>query len=209
MISTRVFVDANVLYSRTLRDWLALLQLGAPGEIYTVYWTEDVLAETIYHLRRSHPEWDGGKITKIRDRIAATFEGGRVEDFIIDDTFPGSDGDDRHVHAAAVACRADIVLTCDGGFHVCHNADSLPYEVYDPDEFFLLVDDSAPHLVRDVTKNQALYWAARLDERPDLAASLINAGCPKFAERVRSHQRQFPHHSPTPGAHPRPGHSPT
>lgn len=192
VISTRVFADANVLYSRTLRDWLALLQLRAPGEIYTVYWTEDVLAETIYRLRRRHPDWDGGKITQIRDRIAGTFEGGRVEDFAIDNTFPGKDDNDRHVHAAAVACHADIVLTSDGGFHdVDRNADSLPYEVYRPDEFFLLVDDCAPHLVREVTKEQTLYWAARQDGKADLATPLTDAGCPKFAERVRSHQCQL------------------
>lgn len=111
-----MFVDANVLYSRTLRDWLALLRGDSSGELYTVYWSEDVLAEAIYHLRRNHRDWSGGKITRIRDLLAAAFEGGRVDDFTIDGSFPGSDADDEHVHAAAVACSAEIILTCDGGF---------------------------------------------------------------------------------------------
>lgn len=120
-------MDANVLYSRTLRDWLALLQLSSPGEIYTVYWSEDVLAETIYHLRRSHPDWGGAKITSVRDRIVRTFEGGRVDDFKIDGSFPGSDANDQHVHAAAVACQADFVLTCDGGSFVAdQDRDAMP-----------------------------------------------------------------------------------
>ncbi|WP_307867596.1 PIN domain-containing protein [Umezawaea beigongshangensis] len=186
-----MFVDANVLYSRTLRDWLALLQLNSPEEVYTVYWTEDVLAETIYRLRRKHPDWNGAKITAIRDGIAATFEGGRVEDFVVDGTFPGVDGDDRHVHAAAVACRADFILTCDKGFSTAGcDAGSTPYEVYRPDEFFVLVDDSAPHLVRLVTREQTLYWVGR-EGRADLAGKLIDAGCPVFAERVRIHQGEL------------------
>jgi predicted nucleic acid-binding protein len=188
VVPTRVFVDANVLYSRTLRDWLALLQLRSSGEVYTVYWTEDVLAETIYRLRRNHPEWNGAKITAIRDLIARTFEGGRVEDFAIDDSFPGGDGDDRHVHAAALACRADIVLTADNGFLIQdQELDSRPYEAYKPDEFFMLVDDSAPALVQLVTREQTMYWTQR-GTRADLAGRLIAAECPRFAERVRVHQ---------------------
>ncbi|PPK70130.1 PIN domain-containing protein [Actinokineospora auranticolor] len=190
MIATRVFVDANALFSRTVRDWLALLQLRSGGGIYTVYWTEDVLAETIYNLRRKYPAWNGAKITRVRDLIAKTFEGGRVDDFVVDDSFPGTDSDDRHVHAAALACRADIVLTCDNGFSAA-DPDSLPYEVYHPDAFFVLVDDSAPNLVHDVTREQTLYWANRQNGRADLPNKLIAAGCPNFAERVRHHQGQL------------------
>lgn len=156
-----------------------------------VYWTEDVLAETIYHLRRSHPDWDGAKTTSIRDLIARTFEGGRVDDFKIDDSFPGSDTNDRHVHAAAVACQANFLLTCDKGFFVAdQDADAMPYEVYQPDDFFVVVDDNVPHLVRQVTREQTVYWVKRTG-RADLASKLIDAGCPEFAERVRSHQGQL------------------
>ncbi|ATY16963.1 PIN domain-containing protein (plasmid) [Amycolatopsis sp. AA4] len=193
MAALRVFVDANVLYSRTLRDWLCLLQLGAPGEIYTVYWSEHVLAETIYHLLKKHPEWRGAKITAIRDRITGVFEGGRVEDFTVDGSFPGTDLDDQHVHAAALACSADIVLSDDGGFTITGDAaEQLPYEVYRPDEFFVLVEDSAPDRVAEVTRCQTLYWRGRSpDGRADLATALIDAACPAFAERVRAHQSQL------------------
>ncbi|MGW5703819.1 PIN domain-containing protein [Amycolatopsis japonica] len=187
-----MFVDANVLFSRTLRDWLALLQLSAPGEIYMVYWTEDVLAEAIYHLRKKHPTWDGVKITQIRDRIASVFEDGRVDDFTIDGSFPGDDHDDQHVHAAAVACQADYILSCDNGFFLAEeHADSMPYEVYRPDDFFMLVANSAPDLVRDVTRTQTEYWARRNAGRADLAGPLIKAGCPEFAERVRNFQGEL------------------
>ncbi|MGK4593197.1 hypothetical protein [Amycolatopsis sp. w19] len=93
-----------------------------------------------------------GKIRHIHDLLTKTFEGGRVEDFVIDGSFPGTDADDEHVHAAAIACSAEIILSCDNGFSLTgQDPDSLPYEVYTPDEFFVLVDDSSPQLVREVT----------------------------------------------------------
>ncbi|MCS7479997.1 PIN domain-containing protein [Umezawaea endophytica] len=150
-----------------------------------------MLAETIYRLRRNNPGWDGVKTTSVRDLIVGTFEGGRVDDFKVDDSFPGSDVNDRHVHAAAIACQADFVLTDDEGFVVNgQDADAMPYEVYRSDDFFLLVDDSVPDLVRRVTREQTLYWARRTG-RADLAGKLIAAGCPEFAERVRNHQGEL------------------
>lgn len=203
MISVRVFVDANVLYPRTPRDWLALLQQKSAGQLYTVYWSEDVLAETMYHLRRSNPTWSGGKITRIRDRIAGIFEGGRVEDFLIDGTFPGDDANDQHVHAAAVACNAGYLLTADRGFrHPGVDPDALPYEVCTPDDFFVLVDDNAPQVVADVTRDQAEYWMCRT-QRVDLADKLHEAGCPNFARRVRHHQTQLSFSGPQPPQQPK------
>lgn len=169
-----------------------MLQLKAAGQLYTVYWSEDVLAETMYHLRRNHPDWPGGKITHIRDRIAGTFEGGRVEDFLIDGTFPGNDPNDQHVHAAAIACQAHYLLAGDKGFQPPQiDPDALPYEVYTPDEFFVLVDDNAPQIVADVTRDQADYWMRHRTGRVDLADKLHNADCPNFAQRVRHHQTQL------------------
>lgn len=180
-MTTRVLVDANVLYSRTLRDWLLMLQIESKGGLFTVYWTEDILAEVMYHLRREHPEWPGGRITDLRDKIARVLEGGRVDDFTVDGSFTG-DPNDQHVHAAAIACGADIVLTDDGGFSAI--GDDLPYEVYRPDDFFVLVDDSRPGLVKRVAARQARHHWQRTGAA-DLCAMLVAAGCPAFAERVR------------------------
>lgn len=181
---SRVLADANVLYSKTCRDWLILIQ--ARGGPYTVYWTEDILAETLYRLRRRHPTWSGGKVTDVRNKITGWLEGGRVDDFTIDGSFAGTDRDDQHVHAAAVACRADIVLTADKGFSHVKILNELPYEVYRPDDFFVLVDNSDPDVVRSVIDEQVAYFLQR-DGSADLCDRLRRAGCPEFAERVRRH----------------------
>lgn len=50
-----IFVDSNVWYSRTLRDWLGMLYVTPEAPPFHVRWTEDVLAELLYHLRKQHP----------------------------------------------------------------------------------------------------------------------------------------------------------
>lgn len=188
-------MDANVLFSRTLRDWLSLLYLNN-DTLFSVFWTEDILAETIYRTRRKHPDWSGRLITQIHDRIRGTFEGGRVDDFASDGSYKGNDPNDQHVHDAAIACRTHILLTSDGGFDGPSVAlDDLPYEVYEPDDFFVLVDDSAPEVVSAATAEQLNYWFNRSGD-VDLPLYLRKAGCPLFADRVRDHLQRLP--PPTP-----------
>lgn len=180
-----VFVDSNVLYSRTTRDWLGLLYTESDSPPFTVCWTEDVLADVIHHLRKNHPDWDGAKTTRIHDRIAETFEVGRVDDYILDGSYKGKDPDDAHVHAAALACQADILLTYNTPDFVWDGSNAH-YDVMTPDDFFVLVDDSAPTMVRSVTCQQRDYWLSKTNE-VDLRAQLCNASCPQSAKRVLRH----------------------
>jgi len=178
-------VDANVWFSRTLRDWIGLLYLVGDTPPFEVRWTEDVLAEVIYHLRKVHPDWRGSRITGIRDRLAGVFEGGRVDDFVVEETYQGKDPYDAHVHAAAVASGADVLLT----FNVSDfelGGDELPYEVLHPDEFVALLDDLAPEVVAAAVVANARCWMAR-DGEVDLPARLKAEGCPMFSQRVRHH----------------------
>ncbi len=180
-----MLVDANVLYPKTLRDWLALLYSQGGSDMFTVYWTDDILTETAYHLRRDHALWEGRHITTIIDQIRTTFEVGRVEDYSPQTDIPLNDPHDAHVHAAAIACSADIVLTHDSGFR--DKEDDLPYVVYTADEFFLLVDQSNPGVTRQVIELQQDYWVRKHGEANLVQALKLN-GCPQFAERVREHQ---------------------
>lgn len=95
---------------------------------FHVRWAEDVLAELLYHLRKQNPHWHGDRISGIRDQIAETFEIGRVTEFQIGDDYGGRDQFDADVHAAAVACQADVLLTAN-----VHNFEwdeqNAPYEV--------------------------------------------------------------------------------
>ncbi len=180
-----IFVDANVLVSRTLRDWLGVLHLHGDN-VMQICWSEDVIAETVHALRRIHPEWDGGRITHVHDLIVGQFENGRIDAYPTRADFSGDDPLDGHVDAAARACRADFLLTQ----NLRHFPANEYYEVIDCDDLFCLIDDSQPRLVRAATAEQIGYWTSKREEAL-LVEHLRSAGCPLFADRVRGHIFDF------------------
>lgn len=157
--------------------------------MFQLHTSFDVLMETVRVTRRRNPTADGSltselfyRLSDLLDEVLGDFDGS--VDFV------GPDVDDHHVHAAALASRADKLLTANSKDFP--EDDESPYEVYTPDEFLTLVDDSAPHLVLSVTRQQVAYWAARRANgapRKSLDQALVDAGCPEFAGRVRRHLR--------------------
>ncbi len=178
-----VFVDANVWFSRTLRDWIGMLYVTPAVAPFEVRWTEDVFAEVLYRLRRAHPDWDGGRITRIRDLLTEVFEVGRVDDFQVTGEYEGTDPFDAHIHAATVACGAGILLT-ENVSDFTSGEDDCPYEVLTPDEFFMLVDDAVPELVGEVAVTMSGFWFKRTGDA-NIPNRLRRAGCVGFADRVR------------------------
>lgn len=189
---SKVLADADVLFSRTLRDWLFMLRAETKGVMFTVHCTEDIAAEVLSQLRNKHPQWDGRQIVRIRDLLMQNVDDW-VDDFHVDGSYPGKDPNDQHVHAAAVSCGAGVLLTCDSGFLGLGGdvTDLLPYEIYAPDDLFVLVDDSAPYAVHRVVTKQVQYWRSR-EGQADLPAALRNSGCPDFADRVLGHLQETP-----------------
>ncbi|WCV10682.1 hypothetical protein [Corynebacterium silvaticum] len=54
-IPNSVLPDTNIWFSTTLHAWIGLLAAEALGS-WPFYWTEDILAEAIYHKRREYPK---------------------------------------------------------------------------------------------------------------------------------------------------------
>lgn len=184
----RVLADANVLHSRTLRDWALMLNVETKGELFTMSYTEDILAETIATIRRRHVNLDGTAITLLADRIRTSMTD-RIDRYPLRQDSPVKDDKDHHVHAAAVAAGMDMLVTLDNDFlRLADEAtDALPYEIICPDDFFVLIDDSDPRATRTTTLKQPGYWTGR--GVTNLAVQLRRAGCPGFGERVANHLR--------------------
>ncbi|OHO52764.1 hypothetical protein HMPREF2635_01500 [Corynebacterium sp. HMSC035E02] len=178
----RVFVDSNILASRTILDWLFALQCLS-GSMFVFYTSQDVLAETIRVLRRKFPKAPGKIVNDRVKKVGAVMEE-ILCDFPGDLPFDGLDQDDYHVHAAAVASRADIVLTDNSQDDITTSSDAQHYEIVSADDFLMLVHDSAPHLVLRCTKQQLDYWQTQSGFR-GLDHALKRAGCPNFAGAVR------------------------
>ncbi|MFJ1510819.1 PIN domain-containing protein [Cellulosimicrobium funkei] len=173
---TRVLPDANVLYSRTLRDWLFLTRNTAKG-MYTVITTEDILAEVVYNYRRDDPSVDGGIITRLANSLRKNVDE-ILGDYPSDPQYSASDPNDQHVHAAACTSGVDMLVTSDQGLL---ELDDDRYEVMTPDDFFCFADESQPAVIRSVVLEQSAYW-----RDSSLTEYLERAGCPEFAKRVKA-----------------------
>lgn len=62
----RVFLDANILLSKTLRDWFFMLRIETGGNMFTLITSEDALVEAQYSFRKHNPELSGHVVTNIR-----------------------------------------------------------------------------------------------------------------------------------------------
>jgi len=181
-----VFVDSNVLGSKTQYDWLFLLRREL-HMMFSLSTSDDVLDEAHRVWRRKHPEL-GGAMRAQREElfrlnfneISSEWEGAAA---------PVVDVDDSHVHNAAVHLNAEILLT--NNVKDFGDPDTLPYDLYTPDEFFRLIYRNAPEAVRVVASKQVAYWAKRKqltssDADPKkLSDALSDAGCPDFAQDVK------------------------
>lgn len=185
-MTQRVFVDANVLFSKTRMDWLFLLRLRNEG-MFQVHATEDVLAETIANMRERHPTYDGSYtrhrlelIRKNLDEVIEDYPANGAEGSV---PFTGSDPHDYHVHAAASAGRADIILTCNKPDDITQNPENESYEIMHPDDFYCLVVTSNPHCLIPIIKEQLAYWSKHNSRRQ--LDDMLRPECPSFADCVR------------------------
>jgi predicted nucleic acid-binding protein len=107
-----VLADANVLYSRVLRDYLLY---AADQEIIAVAWSSAILGEATEHLMRNLPGFDSAAAQRLMAAMNRAFPLAEVEpgeeqwQMLADVSLP--DEDDRHVLAAALAAEATVLCT--------------------------------------------------------------------------------------------------
>ncbi|QTX03566.1 PIN domain-containing protein [Agromyces archimandritae] len=107
-----VLADANVLYSRVLRDYLLY---AADAELISIRWSAAILAEVIEHLTKNLSGFDAASGRRLIAAMSSAFPGAEVAS---DEAsrravaaIPLPDEDDRHVLEAAIAAEADIICT--------------------------------------------------------------------------------------------------
>lgn len=164
------FVDANVLFSKTLRVWLFMLRAHTNGGLFVLHSTDDVFT--------------AGRLTgPVQDRIRAA-----LDDVV--DVYPeapdllGAGEHTQRIHAAALASNAVYVIT-DDNIYDNVDTDTLPYEVHTPDSFLMLVAANAAEAVDAVIDTH--LGRAEGSKKPHLA--LEDAGCTEFATCVLKHMQ--------------------
>lgn len=144
-----VLADANVLYSRVLRDYLLY---SADQEIIAVAWSSQILAEVTEHLKRNVAGFDraaGERLVRAMNRAFpfAEVEPGAEHWRVLDDVaLP--DEDDRHVLAAAIAAEATVLCTSNAKDFPTEAVEPIGMEVLTPDQLLSrLVTEYEPQML--------------------------------------------------------------
>lgn len=133
MATFTAFLDASVLYSAPVRD--LLLEL-AVCDLYRAKWSQEVLDEWAKALLRNRPDLKPEQLDRTKSLMNKSVRDALVEDYeALIDVLDLPDPDDRHVLAAAIKGRADLIVTS--------NLRDFPYqalqkwciEAQHPDEF--------------------------------------------------------------------------
>lgn len=187
-----VLPDANIWCSATLHAWFGLIATQTIGS-WSFHWTEDIIAEAMYHRRKRFPHTSSHQIEAIRDRLTIPMGENRISAFQIDDTVSYPDKYDAHVHSAAIHEGIGIIVSDDrtGFAGLYPDPDNCPYEVHTADEFLTLVADSAPQVVDDVITAQFNHRTSK-GQSFSLPKQLRDAQAPHFAEYVRTRLHALP-----------------
>jgi predicted nucleic acid-binding protein len=104
-----VIYDASVLYPSTLRDLpICIAQSG----MIQAKWTEQTFDEMFGALKRDRPELDPTKLDRTRVLLATAVRDWKVVGYEpLIDSLKLPDPDDRHVLAAAIRARAQVIVT--------------------------------------------------------------------------------------------------
>jgi hypothetical protein len=109
MSSYTALLDANVLYPAPLRD--LLLQL-AVTDLFKARWTADIHREWIESLLKGRPDLQRTMLERTRDLMDSHTRDCLVSGY--QDLIPSlrlPDPNDRHVLAAAIVGRCDVIVT--------------------------------------------------------------------------------------------------
>jgi len=135
MAEHTAFFDANVFYPAALRDCLMRL---AQNAMFRARWTNRVHEEWTSALLRNRHDLDRGQLERTRklmDNAIRNCLVGGYEDLIPTLTLP--DPDDRHILAAAIRCRADVIGTSNLQDFPDSELSKYKIRAQHPDEFIL------------------------------------------------------------------------
>lgn len=126
-------LDANALYPAPIRDFLLRL---ASLELYKPKWTNEIQDEWIRNLVKDRPDLKRKNLVLTQDAMNSAFPDANItgfEELIEGLSLP--DKKDRHVLAAAIRGKADVIVTFNLKDFPTGYVNSYDIEVQHPDEF--------------------------------------------------------------------------
>jgi predicted nucleic acid-binding protein len=144
--------DACVLYPAPLRD--LLMQL-ATADLFRAKWTEDIHEEWIGSLLVNRPDLKRGPLERTRDLMNENVLDCLVTGYeSMASALALPDPNDRHVLAAAIVARADVIVTFNLSDFPKSALQIYGIEAQHPDDFIRRQLESSPELVFMAVRRQ-------------------------------------------------------
>lgn len=139
------FLDANVIYPAGLRD--VLLRL-ADRNLYRARWSAMVHEEWIRNVQKDRPDLSADQLQRTRNTMDRHFPDALVVGFEpLVEGLSLPDPSDRHVLAAAIRGRADVIVTQNLKDFPQEQLDLYEIEAQHPDDFAVSLFDLYPGAV--------------------------------------------------------------
>ncbi|WP_205649933.1 PIN domain-containing protein [Afifella aestuarii] len=191
MISTfTALIDANVFYGARLRS---LVLFVAQTKLFRARWTDAVHDEWIRNLISNRPDLKPEDLARTRAAMNAAVPDCLVEGYeplIAGIELP--DPDDRHVVAAAIMTRADVIVTFNEKDFPAAILEGFRLEAKHPDRFLMDVFGLAPSLFIDAVRADFAHYADPPLDYGDYLESLSRAGIPRLAEMLKAYDVLMP-----------------
>lgn len=173
------FIDANVFFGARLRS--LMMEVAATG-LFRARWSPDVHREWMEAVVARRPDITIADLEPTRASMDAAVPDSLVTGYegLIDAlTLP--DPDDRHVLAAAILCRADVIVTFNQKDFPAKELERYGIHTRSPDRFFQDVDGlDAGTMVASAARDLAHYRNPPLEVDRYLE-DLRKAGVPMLA----------------------------
>ncbi|MFE2290544.1 PIN domain-containing protein [Streptomyces sp. NPDC059452] len=184
MAFTTVY-DANVLYPSTLRD--VLIRVAQAG-LVQAKWTDRILDETFRNLEKNRPDLAPHKLKRTRELMAGSIRNVLVRGYEpLIGMLDLPDPDDRHVLAAAVRAKAQVIVTFNLKDFPADKLSVWDVQAVHPDAFIEAQVGLSPQLVYGVLTQIADAWMVPPDAVvSDVIASLEREGLVASAAALRA-----------------------
>lgn len=160
--------DACVLYPAPLRDLLMQLALT---DLFRAKWTDTIHDEWMRNVLAQRPDLTREQLERTRNLMNAHVRDALVEGYEpLIATLNLPDPDDRHVLAAAIRARCDVIVTFNLADFPAEALKAHGLEAQHPDEFIAHLIDLAPETVTLAART----CRARLQNPPKTAEEYLD-----------------------------------
>ncbi len=177
--------DACVLYPAPLRDLLMHL---AMSNLFRAKWSDEIHEEWIRNVLKERPDLTREKLHRTRQNMDKHVDGlvFGYESLIPGLTLP--DGNDRHVLAAAIRARADVIVTFNLKDFPAEYLSQFDIEAQHPDDFVFHLTDLNPEAVCEAAKRQRASLKSPPMSVADFLGIMEQQRLPKTAAFLRQRQ---------------------